>query len=534
MVCKVCGRELADTDRFCIECGTVVQAQIQDYTGRTTVKRKKKLWVPILAVIVALVIAAAALLPGILIGDAAKLLKAAFKSWNAWRECSVMDLQAVAELAEQREFTGEYQLWLEDLPEQAQLEGFGIRAALDFSRPQDRFGLVLAPTYGYADLLQAKMLLQGKEMYLGSPELSKDVWYLLHADRLSQDLQALGYDTTKIDTVCNNAVLFWRSLKNVAANTLTAVGNLGNTVLEYKDQLSVTDGGKEEIQVNGNSLKAQRYEIVIPKQVVSAVVDVAEKLYLDQNSSQMLLELCRSLDMGRKDLETLENDLLNAEDRHEAVFERIRKAVEAQGDMNLQVHISGGYLVRLAFSLKVENAVVDVAAELGGGKYYVDDLSVKASTADIKLLELTSKGSHRAKDGVYTDRSRLTVLGNEIFLWDLRYVQASDRDDFSWTVHLGDTSIKMDGWVNPGKHEFAVHLSEINLVKAGQDLGTCGMELRLGLYLPEQMDTSNHIVLSEMTKEARTAASLDVMGNITEWLGWVRENFPELVSMLTF
>jgi hypothetical protein len=42
------------------------------------------------------------------------------------------------------------------------------------------------------------------------------------------------------------------------------------------------------------------------------------------------------------------------------------------------------------------------------------------------------------------------------------------------------------------------------------------------------------MVLAEMTDSDMTAASSNLMTNAMEWLTWLQENFPEMVSMLMY
>ena len=79
--------------------------------------------------------------------------------------------------------------------------------------------------------------------------------------------------------------------------------------------------------------------------------------------------------------------------------------------------------------------------------------------------------------------------------------------------------------------EFFLRMDELQLAD-GYSAFTFGIEYRFGPYAPDEVDTSNSLVLAEMTDADMAEVSNSLMANAVEWIMWLQENFPELVSML--
>lgn len=542
MFCKKCGRSLTENDKFCLDCGTPVD-QMQEEIVFTEAaapapvkKSKAKLLIPIVAVVAVVGIVAAVLLSGAFGSDASKLFEAITNSVNAWNEASLTDPEDVAWLLEaQEEYSGEMSLWLEDFPDLVQLEGFGIRASFDYSQPQRYFGMTLAPTFGYADIIHGQMVLKDNELYFGSQELTKDTYYMIHTDLLGQEMNALGADVPEMDSMGFNLFDMAQTMKEDVLAEQAAIENLITVFKTLKEQVTIEKTATGNIDVNGNSLKADTYHVVIPQSAVSAIMDAMEPIYMAQNSTEGMLDAYAAMGMDDETLEMMAEMLEEAAAMQKESFDEVRKAIEALGDLEMDLYVSGKYVVRVAFAITVEEYTIDVTIDLGGGENYVDNLSVTMLDQNNEGIILVSEGDHGAKSGTFTDKTTISIQAEdgESISWDLRYTPEAESDNLSWTINvMDDASIEMNGQLTYGDKEFVLRLDELKLVEGDYTLASIGIEYRFGQYAPQNVDTSNYVVLAEMTDADMTAASTSLMMNAMEWVSWLQENFPELMSML--
>lgn len=541
MFCKKCGRSLTENDKFCLDCGTPVD-QMQEEVVFTTaeapapapVKRSKaKLLIPIVAVVVLVGIVAAVLLSGAFGSDASRLFEAIANSVNAWNETSRTDPETVAWLAEaQEEYSGEMTVWLEDFPDLVQLEGFGIRADFDYSQSQRYFGMNLAPTFGYADLIHAQVVLKDNELYFGSQELTKDTYYMIHTDLLGQEMNALGAGVPELDSMGFNLFDMAQTMQEDVLADQAAIENLMEVFKTLKEQVTIEKTATGEIDVNGNALKADTYHVVIPQTAVSAILDAVEPIYMAQNSTEGMLEAYAAMGMDDETLEMLAEELEEMAAMQQETFDEARKAIEAMGDLEMDLYVSKKLVVQVAFTITVEEYTIDTTIDLGGGENYVDDLSVTMMDQNGEGVTLVSQGDHGGKSGTFTDKTTIIAEGESIG-WELRYTPEAESDNLYWKINVADeVSIEMKGQLTLNDKEFFLRLDELKLAEGDYTLGTFGIEYRFGPYAPTEVDTSNYKVLAEMTDADMTAASTGLMMNAMEWVSWLQENFPELMSML--
>lgn len=544
MLCRNCGKELSDSDKFCMACGTPVEQETQntvaaEAAAAAPVPKKKNLLIPIVALVAVVGIVAALLLSGVFANPTAKLLKAAANSWNAWSEANVLDEDGLDWLLEGREeYSVAYQLWLEDFPDLVQLEGFGLRASMDFSLSQRRMDMLLAPTYGYADVVHAQLVLKDNELYIGSQELTKDAYYMIRTDLLGQELNLLGADMPEIEGLGFNLFDIMQPMLDVGTDTQESVENLGNVVKTTAEQVQVEKAEGGEIDVNGTAMKADAYHVVIPQSAVSAVMDALEPVILAQIGTDAMMDMYRSAGMDEEILAMMEESLQEATAMYKESLDEARKVLEELGDLKLDVYVSDNYVVAVEFAITHEDVTVDFRIALGGGENYVDNISVSAADQNGEGFLLVSEGDHGAKGGAFTDKTTITVGGDmdTVVTSQLRYAPDAESDNLSWTIGFQDDyenmGVEMHGQMTLAEEKFFLRIEELELVEDDYTLGSFGFEYSFGKYAPQQVDISNYQVLAEMTAADMSNAASSLMSNAMEWLTWVQQNFPELMSLL--
>lgn len=542
MFCKKCGRSLTENDKFCLDCGTPVDQMEEEIVfaqaeAPAPVKKSKaKLLIPVVAVVAVVGIVAALLLSGVFADPTAKLLKAITNSVDAWNEASVLDAEDLVWLAETREeYSGEMSLWLEDFPDMVQMEGFGFRANFNYSQPQRYFDMTMAPTFGYADIIHAKMVLKDNELYIGSQELTKDTYYMIHTDLLGRELNALGAGVPELDSIGVNLFDMVETMRQSNVDAQAAMDSLKAVLKSVPEQIQVEKGETGEINVNGVGMEADCYHVVIPQSVVTAVLDAAEPLYLTQNSTEAMLEMYRSMGMDEETLAMMKESMDEALAETMDAFVEARRILAELGDLEMDVYVNNKLVVAVEFPITYEEETVTIWIAIGGGENYVDNITVMAKDQEHEGFVLVSEGDHGAKSGTFTDKTTITLTADatEVLSWELRYASDGQSNNLFWKINVEDAAIEMNGQLTLGAEEFFLRLDELT-VDDGYTVGSYGVEYRFGKYNPQTVDTSNHLVLAEMTDADMTATSNSLMMNAMEWLTWLQENFPEMVSMLMY
>ena len=539
MFCKKCGRSLNESDKFCLDCGTPVDqevpvTEVEAPVSAPVTKKKFKLWIPIVALVAVVGIVVGLLVGGVFASPEMKLAKAIVNSVNAWKEVEVLKAEDLTWMVNGKdEYSGEYQIWLEDFPDLVMMEGFGIRATFDVSLPQRQLNMVMAPNYGYTDIVHAQLLVQDNEMYIGSQELTKDAYYMIRTDILGQEINALGGDMLGLDDLGFNIFDILETLKQTNVDNQEALKNLTQVFNTMVEQILVEELESGTRMIHGTEMKTDCYKVVVPKAAVSAFMDALEPIYMAQASTDSLMEIYKAMGMDEDTLAILEMELRAATADSQEVFAGVRKAFEDMGDLEYLVSVSNNYVVAVDFSVTYEEVTVDFAITLGGGENYADYITISGYDQDGEGFQLVSEGDHVAKSGTFTDKTVITISEETepVVVSELSYVL---NGDLAWTLTSEDISLDMKGQLKVTGEEFYLRLDELALEEYGYALGTFGVEYRMGAYAPAQVDVSNHKVLAEMTDSDMTAAYTSLMSNAMEWLSWVQENFPELVNMLMY
>lgn len=140
-------------------------------------------------------------------------------------------------------------------------------------------------------------------------------------------------------------------------------------------------------------------------------------------------------------------DELKGLDVYGEMFDALRDAID--GDLELDVLLSDGYLSAVMYEGRVEETKVKLAVFLGGDKEYVDDLGMElifSNGSEDASIEITSTGDHGLKSGVYTDKT--TVLaqfdGEQArVVFELSFDPGKNSDNFSWSLNVDSSGLSV-------------------------------------------------------------------------------------------
>lgn len=558
MFCLKCGKEIDNTTKFCPYCGTSLAGDIKESGSAAGPASdsacvveaepgpsRGRGWVGIVlaiaavAVVIALIIILA--VSGVFGGDKGKVEKAFSKTAAAYsdaiRGAGLPDLSG---LSDSRKVSQSFELELLDINSDyfgsyyydlSALEGIGIRYSGNTNMPGRQMAVSLTPFYDSTDLLTVQMVVDDANVYLGSPELTRDTFYGVNTQTLGADLDALGTDMGDLDELSFNIFDVAEKLEQLSKPDAETEKTVKKAMKELVAAIEVEKLGTETIDVNDYSTACTAYSVVIPQDALESFTDQLEDAMRDADHMDAYRELLASFGIPKDTLDEMMAELDDVDDYSKEAFDVIGDVLDVLGDVELKVYIKNGYVMAVTYDEKLNGTKLEIGVYFGGGKSYVNDLSVVVSIDDGDAeIVLTSSGDHAAKNGAFTDDTvlEITEYGYTVKISsEFRYAAKEKADNFSWSIDMDGVSIDMEGQLTAKRDAMTLQLDEVELRAYGSKVLVLRVDYAIGPY-EKKVTVKSPVMLADITEDDLMDIVGDIEDNAYEWMEDLMDELPEL------
>lgn len=578
MFCRNCGAQLPDDAKFCGTCGNLVAAApVQKPTQQSSLdpqgavnqqraaaqqrvaaqqgaqaqqhvqmppkpvkpvtpapKKAKKTGLVIggIAAGVAVIALVLVLVLTLFGGDAAKVAKAAAKTVGAYSEAvEKLNLPDVTELVEKGEYSQEVSVWLENMEYYEGISGFGARVTMDVNTNDKVIGMNMVPYFGSADIVDLKVKVENEQLYIGSEDLTGGKFYSVNTETFGQDLVDMGLEAEDVEDLGFNFFTVIEQMKELQTENEEATKILTDAAKALAKEIEVEKTGKETVDVNDNDVKCTVYHVMIPEDALSDYMGAVEDAYDEMDTVGGYLDILESMGIPDYVLEDMEYEM----DTTDELFDAVDRLLEELGDLELDVYISGGYIMSVYYEGEYEGTDMEITLDLGGGKNYVDDLSFEMVTEYGEMV-LVSNGDHSCADGEFTDKTTLDMeLDGEEFnvlTSKMTYDPSAEDDNLSWTFSTEDVAFQMEGTLTAGKDSAYIRLDKISIFEYDDEVVCIGVEYKIDAYAGDNISIGSAVALPGMTEDELTAEAEEISEYAMDWAERVENDFPELIDAL--
>ena len=484
-----------------------------------------------------LIVLAAVLLGGILGGPKGTLGKAAAKSVDAWQAASdaigMPDLKKLresnkvrADLSVQfKSFGGDL---VYDTPELAMLEGFGFSASAGFDLPGRKMDVSAAANYGSAQLLTLWVQADDDVLSVGCPELLDNKSYGLSTATLGRDLNRLG---AALD----------EGMENMSFNLFDIMETFSKPVEVDKaarkalaDAIEVEKAGKSSVDVNDHTVDCTGYHVIIPQNAMRDYLEALEDACRYRGLEDAVLDLLEAMGMPDSERSYVRGGIVDSLNNEE-MFDALEQAINAIGDVELDVYVNGGYVMAVVWEDTIEGSQMELTASFGGGTNYADDVSLDLWVDDVRL-RYASTGNHGTADGAYTDSSSFRMQRRAMdysytVKSEMEYQPGKASDNFSWTVKGDGFSVAMKGQLTTAKDSLFMDLDTLSVSAMGSELARLGVSYSVKPYKAPDYAAKSLTMLSSMDEGDFEELAYDVAANAQSWAMGLISEVPELMRL---
>lgn len=531
MKCSKCGNEIQAGAKFCPHCGgmnggAAAPGGSGGYAGPEAPvpggKPKKRLGLLIGggAALIAIVAALVVVFSGMLASPKGKVEKAFQKSFAAFAQAGEkMEMPDLEKLVQDQKYSQSLALGLNSINsmlvgyDMSALEGLGLRMDVDMDCPDRKMGAEMTAYWAADDLLSFQMLADGSELYFSIPQFMGGELYGLDTKTMGDDLA----DMTGDESVRGLSFDLFELIAAVSPadpKELEAAVKKANKALMASAEVERT--GSETLSVNGKDTKTSVFHMTIPEDALADYVDeMAKALSAAMDYDKMYRDAMKSMGMSKSDIDYIMSEMGDM-DVYGALGDAMQQMVKIVGDLELDVYLSNGYVSAVMWEDKIVGSKVEAALYLGGGKEYVDDISLELKGEGQKIV-LESSGDHGAKGGVFTDET--TIRGPfPTISSDYRYDPKGGKDNFSWEIEIqGLGSLDMEGNLNASKDSLELHLDDISVKAMGMEVVSFQMDYAIGPCKGVDPAPKSARMITEMSEAQLMEVGYEIEANTERW-----------------
>lgn len=574
MFCMNCGKQLENGSKFCPHCGTklnqtqeivepeaiepvvsveqseqevqapdegsakdVLEATVPDSTGSsdatknstaappaqepiiTGKKKKSGVLIGVGAAAVAVVVAVVLLISGVFSSPQVKLGKAVVKSAKAY-ETVYNDLGGmdVAALAASEKISQNLNLTIGELDGDSTYDGIGVRISNDVDLPGQKMDFTMTPFYESADIATIQLGLNGTKLYVGSPELTNGLFYGVDTATLGQDIANLT-DDDYLEGLSFNVYDLIKAMKEL--QDIDAVKN--NVKAANKaliESLEITKQEQKTIKVNNNDVKATKYHVILTTDALDAYLDALEESIDTKQMVDNLDAIIETLGLPEEAQDELKMEYEDFD--LDYLFDELHDVVDELEDIEVDAYVGNGYLVAVEYEGDFEDARITLRAQLGGGKNYVDDITISFKVKGEGELVLTSTGNHCGEGGIFTDETTITLKENggskeTVFASENEY----NKKDLSYKGEMKfgeEESISFKGTWKMDKSSLDVQLNKLKVKSWGETVFEGAVGYTIGSYKSSGANVSDVTMLLTMTEDELMEMAEDLYDNFVSMI----------------
>ncbi|MBQ1280699.1 MAG: zinc ribbon domain-containing protein [Oscillospiraceae bacterium] len=589
MFCMNCGKEIEDGSKFCPYCGSAqavaavtaeetvelpveepveaapeapaeetVEAPVEETIPEETVIEEaaedepmdeeipakpkfrfgKGVLIGAVAGLAAIVAVVVLLITGVFAGPGGHVVSAINKTVDAYASAAdnVVDITAAPDMVNEA-YGMEMDLEIKKLSptfgsEAMMLQGLGLNYNANADLEDRKVSVTVTPRLGSADILTADLVLDDNNLYIGLPDLL-DEYYGINTETLGEDLSALGADMNGMESLGFNIfdmIEEFGATMEENADDKEMTEAFEKATKEFYKELEFEKVGKDEVDINGYDVNCTEYSVVIPQEAledyVEAIFDIMDDYMAAADMTDAAFDMMDSLGVPQEAMAEAQAGAAYVGDvDFGEAFDMIRPAFDFIGDLEFTVYAKSGYLMGIEYEKRIEGVKVELGAYFGGGKNYVDDMSVVVSVADSFEIEYTSSGDHAAKSGTYSDKSVLTYDdGYESISATMKTEYETKSGEFEWSLDAMEFEAEAEGTFETDKKEFALNIDDFSLKAEGEEMISLAFAYSIGAY-NGVTDVGDAQMLSDMTQE-------DLFEIAAEIMSIVQEN-PDMMDMFS-
>ena len=557
--CLKCGKEIENGAKFCPHCGAVTSAGSSAQGGSSAApespvytapevqstpvwsdpaqggkRRGTSLLIGGIAAAVLVVVLVAAAIGGLFSSPKGQVEKALAKTAAAYADAgNKLGAPELSKLLQGRSYSQRVSFALNSISPEltgwydlSSLKGLGVRVESDWDQKGRKMDAEMAAFWDGEDLAAVQMLVDGGSMMFASPQFTKGQAYGVNTETLGKDLVRLGAQDDEIDIEKIGFNLFDLLDKAVPSEEQTkeVQAAMAEAYKQLLDAIEAEKGGKQKVDVNGKSVDAVLYHVVVPKDAMKDFISAWEEAMKLADPQDMTREFFLAMGFDKDTVDEMMSDMDTA-DIYGQMADGLKQGVKTLGDLELDVYVSDGCVSAVEYSDRIDGTKVEMGLYLGGGDNYVDDLSLEIS-ANGQKLTIESTGDHAAKKGVFTDETTLR-MGSDRVTSELRYEPKADKNNFEWELKVDNTaSITMEGRLATTKDSLDLQLEDLSVKAAGSRLLSLEASYYLGPCSGMKVSLSSPKLLSDMDEDDLEDLYYDLQDNAQDWAYDMMDKLP--------
>lgn len=401
------------------------------------------------------------------------------------------------------------------------LEGLGLRVNTDWDQKGKKADLDAALLLDGDDIVSVQLLAKGGSISLASPELTRGNVYGVNTETLGADLDRLGVDGGEIDVeeISFNLFTLVEKLSPSREQSKEMEKAIADANKELFDAITAEKGGKKSVKVNGKSVEAALYKVVVPEDAMKDYIDaVADAMELMDTEDQME-EALLSMGLNKSAVKQFMSGM-DTGDTYKELARNLKQLVKIIGDVELDVYVDGGYVAAVEYDQRIQGEKIEIGLYLGGGDHYVDNLSLEIAMDGDELL-VESSGNHAGDKGVFTDETTIRLRSDRSDMGrvtsEFRYEPKAKDNNFAWEIDVANSAaVEMSGQLTTTRNSIDLRLDDITVSAMRMDMVSLKADYYLGPCKGMQVSLSGGTMLADMDEDDLEDLYYDIEENIED------------------